>query len=193
MRSRRHAEKSTKRCPWLMGLLTQLLSAGFSPAAIAGRIELETKERLASHGTLYQWAYLDKREGGDLHHWLLRAYRGYRKRRKAHDGRGLLADRVSITERPASAESRRYKGHWEGDTVHGQNGNLVTLVDRKTRYLSARKTYSRTKDEVGQRLVEMMSGQRVKSLKGTQLFPLREGLCPCFRTESSAMVLPVQA
>ena len=164
MRSRHHAEKSTKRCPRLMGVLTQLLSVGFSPAAIAGRIELETKEKRVSHETLYQWIYLDKREGGDLHHWLLRAYRGYRKRRKAHDGRGLLADRVSITERPASAESRRYKGHWEGDTVHGQNGNLVTLVDRKTRYLRARKTYSRTKDEVGQRLIDMMSGQRVKSL-----------------------------
>ena len=108
IRSRHHAEKSTKRCPWLMELLTQLLSAGFSPAAIAGRIELETKEKRVSHETLYQWIYLDKREGGDLHHWLLRAYRGYRKRRKAHDGRGLLADRVSITERPASAESRRY-------------------------------------------------------------------------------------
>ena len=30
-------------------------------------------------------------------------------------------------------------------------------------------------------------------IKGAQLFPLREGLCPCFRAEISAMGLPVRA
>ncbi|MEB0150878.1 IS30 family transposase, partial [Pseudomonas sp. CCC2.2] len=40
-------------------------------------------------------------------------------------------------ERPAEVETRERLGDWEGDTVHGVGGNLVTLVERKSGYLSA--------------------------------------------------------
>jgi IS30 family transposase len=87
-----------------------------------------------------------------------------RKRRKAHDGRGLLADRVPIQERPAAANNRLHSGHWEGDTIHGQGGNFVTLSDRRIRLLAARKTQTRTKIEVGKRLVEMLNLHEAKTL-----------------------------
>jgi IS30 family transposase len=44
---------------------------------------------------------------------------------------------VSITERPSEAETRERLGDWDGDTEHDVGGNLVTLVDRKSGYLSA--------------------------------------------------------
>lgn len=44
-----------------------------------------------------------------------------------------------ISERPDEVETRKEFGHWEGDLVtgprDGQNGALLTLVERKTRFL----------------------------------------------------------
>lgn len=163
-KKRHTATKGHKREPALEALITRFLKAGLSPAAIAGRIALETKEKRLSHETIYQWVYRNKRLGGTLHQYLLRAYRGYRKSRRVSDGRGLIADRVSIDQRCEEANLRQAIGHWEGDTVHGKNGNLVTLVDRKSRYLSARKAQRRSKVEVGHRLVEMLNGHSARSL-----------------------------
>lgn len=158
------ARKATRHTTDLWATITKGLKNGLSPAAISGRLELELREHQVSHETIYQWIYGDKRKGGKVHRYLLRAYRGTRKRRKAHDGRGLLADRVPIQERPAAANKRLHSGHWEGDTIHGQDGNFVTLSDRRTRLLAARKTQTRTKIEVGKRLVEMLGLHEAKTL-----------------------------
>ena len=50
------------------------------------------------------------------------------------------------------------------NTVHGPNGSLVTLTDRKSRLLDAKKTKSRTKNEVGKRLINMLNGHSAKTL-----------------------------
>ncbi|MEB0048897.1 IS30 family transposase, partial [Pseudomonas sp. Dout3] len=72
----------------------------------------------------------------------------YRKRYGSHDRRGQLRNRVSITERPAEVETRERLGDWEGDRVHGVGGNLVTLVERKSDYLSAYPVKRRTRRQV---------------------------------------------
>ncbi|MFT5579142.1 MAG: IS30 family transposase [Paraglaciecola psychrophila] len=163
-RKRKVASKASSYTPALWGKICNCLENGLSPVAIAGRLELEFKELRISHETIYQWIYRDKREGGKTHKRLLRAYRGTRKRHRAHDGRGLLADRVSIHERPIAADQRLHYGHWEGDTIHGRDGNFVTLTDRKSRLLDARKTQARTKAEVGQRLISMLASHGAKTL-----------------------------
>ncbi|CAA0098004.1 Uncharacterised protein [BD1-7 clade bacterium] len=117
-----------------------------------------------SHETIYQWIYRDKQRGGQLHKYLLRAFRGYRKKRGTPDGRRLLADRTPIDERGKAANDRLHRGHWEGDTVHGKKGNLVTLVDRKSRYLMARKSQTRTKIEVTDQLNKMLKQQVSRTL-----------------------------
>jgi transposase, IS30 family len=55
--------------------------------------------------------------------------------RKVTDNRGLIANRASIDQRRKAANDRLHRGLWEGDTVHGKQGDLVTFVDRKSRYL----------------------------------------------------------
>ena len=46
---------------------------------------------------------------------------------------------TSIDHRPAHVLDRLEFGHWEGDLVtgprNGQNGALLTLIERKTRYV----------------------------------------------------------
>jgi len=161
---RRSSVKSTRFTPLLWQQIIGQLARDWSPAVIAGRVALESGQQSISHETIYQWIYRDKHSGGVSHRYLLRAYRGYRKRRKTHDGRGLLRDRVSIDQRPEAANQRLHIGHWEGDTIHGREGNLVTLVDRKSRLLNARKTSSRTKAEVGHKLITMLTAFQAKTL-----------------------------
>ncbi len=161
---RQRAYKATRYTADLWALILGKLSDGWSPSAIAGRVEIESGRKRVSHETIYQWIYKDKKRGGNSHKDLLRAYRGFRKKRKAHDGRGLLQDRVSMDKRPAAANDRLHKGHWEGDTVHGSSGNVVTLTDRCTRLFDAKKTQSRTKKEVGERLIQMLIGHGAKTL-----------------------------
>ena len=67
--------------------------------------------------------------------WLL--LRLHRKRYGSHDRQGAISNRVLISERPEEENKRERLGDWEGDTVHGKGGNLVTLVDRTSRYLYA--------------------------------------------------------
>ena len=51
-------------------------------------------------------------------------------------------------------------GHWEADTVVGKQGKacLVTLVDRKSRYLLGGKAMSKTAAAVNKVMCEALSG-----------------------------------
>ncbi|SQH77857.1 transposase (fragment) [Shewanella benthica] len=90
------------------------------------------------------------------------SYHGMGKRgEKAAKGIGmrgarLIPDRVDISERPEIVESRERLGDWEGDTVHGQNANLVTLVDRKSRFTLVQRVFSKTKEEVANAMIELL-------------------------------------
>jgi len=163
-RKRRYASKATLYTQELWCFISRKLEAKWSPSAISGRFELEFGHKIASHETIYRWIYRDKADGGTVHQYLLRAYRGFRKKHLSHDGRGLLRDRVSIDQRPEAVNQRLHYGHWEGDTIHGIGGSLVTLTDRKSRLLDAKKTKSRTKNEVSERLIKMLGQHAAKTL-----------------------------
>src|SRR5438128_2084438 len=63
----------------------------------------------------------------------LRRYGRHKRGRKT----GQIPGCVEIAGRPEEANERRCVGHWEGDTIVGakRQGALVTLVDRKSRYV----------------------------------------------------------
>ncbi|MHA6973779.1 IS30 family transposase [Levilactobacillus brevis] len=54
-----------------------------------------------------------------------------------NERRGRLNDVSSVHERPVSCENRSRFCRWDGDTIRGKVGRsvLVTLVDRRSRYL----------------------------------------------------------
>ena len=132
----RSAHKFCKPKVWLHAHIPLWLEQGFSPEQIAQRLKLEQPEQAVSHEWIYRFIDVDKRGGGLLYLHLRHRRKRYRKRYGSHDRRGQLRNRVSITERPAEVETRERLGDWEGDTVHGVGGNLVTLVDRKSGFLS---------------------------------------------------------
>ena len=66
---------------------------------------------------------------------LRRRGKRYNKRAGKNAGRGLIPNRIDISERPAIVARKARLGDWEGDTVvsAGHNGGLLTLVERKSK------------------------------------------------------------
>lgn len=85
-----------------------------------------------SHETVYAFIY---RSRPDLKEKL--PQRGKKRRRygsKREQKQGWTRNVRHITERPIGAEKRSRVGHFEGDTVRGVNGALLTHTDRKSRF-----------------------------------------------------------
>lgn len=119
------------------------LALGWSPEIIANRIKSDYPRQPAfrvSHETIYQWIYRNASEGGQDYKHLVRAHKRRRKHYKYGQCRGLIPNRVDISQRPDAIERRQRYGHWEGDTMVGgnQQGRIVTHVERKSRFLMAR-------------------------------------------------------
>ena len=96
--------------------------------------------------------YADAKQGGDLWTHLPRSRRKRRRRcpRQEGRGRGRIPNQRMIDKRPAQVETRRHAGHWEGDLINGahETGNLVTLVERTTRFTLVGRTDSKEATEV---------------------------------------------
>ena len=119
-------------------MVDRLIQKDLSPEQTANRLKLEGG-LLISHEAIYQHVYADKRDGGDLCSNL----RSQKQRRKRYASgqqrRGTIKNRVSIDDRPEIVTQKTRIGDWEGDTVIGKNhrGGLVTLAERKSRYVLA--------------------------------------------------------
>lgn len=116
----------------------RLIRLDMSPEQAAQRLVLEGGLRI-SHESIYRRIYADKRADGDL--WRhLRCQKPHRKRyASGQERRGTIKNRISIDDRPEIVGQRMRIGDWEGDTVIGKNhqGALVTLAERKSRYVLA--------------------------------------------------------
>lgn len=135
--------------------LDWLLTQDFSPEQIAGRMKQEGLQALVSTSTLYRWI-----ERLRWRHRLARKGRRYRKRNPASAGVRLIPNRVDIDERPAIVDANTEVGHWEGDTVHGQNGYLITLVERVTKTLLSVRVRRKTKKAVCRAIVRLLKPYR---------------------------------
>ena len=86
----------------------------WSPEQISGWLS-EQGIKL-SHERIYQMIWDDKRDGGNLWRSLRRRGKRY-KRSGKNAGRGLISNRIYISERPAIVARKTRLGDWEGDTV----------------------------------------------------------------------------
>ena len=103
-----------------------------------------------SHETIYRYVWRDLAQGGMLWKLLRQQGKQRRKRYGSKDNRGKLAGKRLIDRRPAEANDRLCVGHWEIDIVLGRGSTdcVVTLVDRKSRYVFIGKLAARTVEEV---------------------------------------------
>ena len=87
----------------------------WSPEQISGWLS-EQGIKL-SHERIYQMIWDDKRDGGNLWRSLRRRGKRYNRRAGKNAGRGLIPNKIDISERPAIVARKTRLGDWEGDTV----------------------------------------------------------------------------
>lgn len=134
------------------------LHQDWSPEQIIERLALVGTPIKISHETIYQRIYKDKRKGGKLYK-LLRCQKTYRKRyASGQQRRGMIKNRISIDERPAIVDQKIRIGDIEGDTVIGKNqqGVIITLVDRVSRYTFAKKVKGKHAKGVTQGIIDLL-------------------------------------
>ncbi|MEZ0148191.1 MAG: IS30 family transposase [Candidatus Reddybacter sp.] len=156
---RKRSRRNRHYCEIDFLLICKLLRQAWSPEQIVGHIRrFRLMARRISHETIYQYIWRDKAKGGSLWTHLRQSSKRRRKRYKAYDSRGRLADKRHITERPESVESRRYKGHWEIDTVHGRSSNhcIVTLLERKTGYVMIGKSPNKSTASLNKKTIRLI-------------------------------------
>ena len=140
-------------------LVDELIALDWSPEQVAGWLRLH--ELLAiSYETIYLYVWRDKRSGGDLWRHMRQAGKKRRKRYGAHDSRGRLAGKRHISERPAEVEGRGVVGHWEIDTIigddHGRHSAL-TVVERSTGYVQLGKLARHCAADAAARTIELIA------------------------------------
>lgn len=145
------ADKSFKCTQAHKDIVKKSLVLGFSPEQIAGRMKTENIVNPISCGTIYHFI---KRES--LQHFLARKGKPYKKRKGIEAGAKLIPARVDISERPSNVDDKTDIGHWEGDTVYGQDGYLVTLVERVSKLLLTRRVKSKSKKDVTAAMKKML-------------------------------------
>ena len=126
----------------------RLLRRKLSPEQIHNRLVLEGAASV-SHTRIYKYIADDRRTGGKLYRKL--RHEGRRRRRYGSgSGSGLIPGRVSIHERPAVVDQRSRIGDWEIDTIIGSRhrGALLSLTERKSKWLLLAKLWARTAEEV---------------------------------------------
>jgi len=115
------------------GYILEKLNLSWTPDEISGRMRREKQPFYACPETIYKFIY--SQEGRALN--LFRCLKRKQKTRYFRHSKRPIEPRValgaSIHDRPKAIENRRHFGHFEGDLVHCQNGNITTLLERKTR------------------------------------------------------------
>lgn len=162
----KNSQKAVKLNVELMFILTPLIEDKWSPDQISGWLK-ENKNISISHESIYKFILEDKSTGGSLYTHL--RWQKKRKKRygtKSHDRRGQIEEKVSIEERPEIVDKKTRTGDWEGDLVIGKNHKeaLVTLVDRKTKFVKIMKVKSKKAEEVADAILDALKDMRVHSI-----------------------------
>lgn len=148
----------------------------WSPEQISGRLVHENSEWHVSYNTIYRGIERDNLGIKRKNHEARGFARKLRHRGKTRKVKG------TIKERPVSCENRSWFGHWESDTVRGKTGRsaLVTLVDRKSRYLLSQRVPKVNAKNVTQAMIDLLhtvTPKRVRTLtpdRGTEFAGYRE-------------------
>jgi transposase, IS30 family len=145
----------------------RLLRKDWSPEQIED--DLSTKsQKTVSLKTIYRYVERDKLEGGRLkyHLRILRKQRKDRKKPKYRAYQGLVRDRVPISKRSKIVEKRSRVGDYERDTVLGKRGGavLLTIVDRKTRYVHLACLERNSAELVHRATVNLLKREPIKTI-----------------------------
>jgi len=161
-RARRWSGSRLDRNPALRRRVLSLLRGGWSPEAVAARLNRDNGRQTISYETIYRFIYaqIARHKDYSWRHYLPRG-----KSKRGHYGtRGgsattFIALRCSIGARPEAANDRSSPGHWEADLMcfskYGQV--LLFLHERHTRLLIAARPKTKEADVIAQAIKEILA------------------------------------
>ena len=164
-RRKRCCPKKVLTDPAAKALVKRLfLEEQWSPEQIANRLREENNAVQVSYSTIYRAIYSRMFDDKKLSHSERGVIRKLRHRGKTRhkkgteETRGKLKISNPIEERPAEANNRSAFGHWEADTVLGKTGSscMITLADRKSRYLLLKKIPKKNSVLVRDGIIELL-------------------------------------
>lgn len=159
---RRRRQCKLIRCPQLREVVIDRLRHDWSPEQVAGRLKVDGIAPVTvSHETIYKFIYSKSGKAPELGR-LLPSRRKKRVPRYARKARGnVFPDTVSIKHRPNCINERKEFGHWEGDLMIFEraqgNANIVTIVERKSRYTVLFKNNNRRSRPLMDKLIGRLS------------------------------------
>jgi IS30 family transposase len=157
---RRHKEKPKKVyfTVEIQQFIDEWINEEYSPEQIAGRAILQGF-KCVSVERIYQYVWDDKKHGGILYKKLRRKGRKYRNRGASKDSRGVIKNRIAISERPKIVEERTRLGDFEIDTIIGKNhkGAILTINDRVSGYVLIEKLNGKDANELALKAIEILT------------------------------------
>ena len=132
-----------------------LVNDQWSPEQISGYLARDGIR--ISHETIYKWIRQDKRDRGTLYKHL--RHRLKHRSRPIGASRTNIPGRISIHERPAEADGRRF-GDLEMDTIVGPNNQqaIVTIIERSTNRLFMEKLkHGKDAEQLALKVIDMLS------------------------------------
>jgi IS30 family transposase len=136
----KHTESKIGKSKLLYRYIRFCLHFRMSPEQISNKLRTEHADRMElqiSHESIYTYIYVWCK--GELRKELKDHLRRHKYQRGSSRTGGktkvLIPDRVSISERPETANDRTIAGHWESDLIIGKEGKsaIGTIVERTTR------------------------------------------------------------
>ena len=139
----------------VIDIIDRKLHIQWSPVQISGWMKCQKASLRISPERIYQHIWQDKKQGGVLYKNLRHGGKKYNKRSKGTAGRGCIANRVDIDERPKIVELKERVGDWELDTIIGcgQQGAIVSMVDRASKLTKLAKIPAKLADMVSKVMV----------------------------------------
>ena len=149
--------KSVRFTAEIKAYIDSHLGLKYSPEQIVGEAQLKGLS-CVSVERIYQYVWLDKKQGGKLYKHLRTKGKKYRKRGSEKDNRGQIVGKVGISERPSIVEEKLRIGDLEIDLIIGKDhkGALVTINDRVNGMLKIRKIESKEAVLVEAAAIEML-------------------------------------
>lgn len=146
----------------------------WSPEQISNRLALERGRPVVSYATIYRALRFGcmepkgKRKKNRQGRYPMQKHlrrKGWRGTGKAH--KSLAHIHQTIEERPVSAQNRKQFGHWEGDLVYSSFHKVyvVTLVERRSRYLLTGISKTKHPEEVAEAICTMLKPLPTQKLR----------------------------
>ncbi len=138
-------------------LIIFFLKFGYSPSMICHILEYSHGIKIAFQ-TIYNHIETDRKHGGELYKLLPFKGRARRSDYQYKPWKHGTAPGQYIDQRPVSADNRSRFGHLEIDTIVSKDrkGGVLTVVDRKSRFLWAKIIPNMNASTVKKALVELL-------------------------------------